>query len=84
MRLFCATSATVQLGVGFLLGSEGGGGEFGTRLERETSRRDVPGDDSFSVVIEALFELPDLDVVVSRPSTELPDSVLTSVRVSAS
>ena len=43
---------------------------MGTRFERETSRRDAPGDDSFSVVTEALFELSDLDVVVSGPSTE--------------
>ena len=66
------------------MGSEGGG-ELGTRLDRETSRRDVPGDDSFSVVKEELFEqLPDLEVIVSSPSTEHPDSVLTSARVSAS
>ena len=84
MRLFCATSATVQLGAGFPLGSEGGG-ELGTRLDRETSRRDVPGDNSFSVVTETLSELPDLDLVVSGPSTDSDsDFVLTFVRGSAS
>ena len=82
MRLPFATSATVQLGVGFPLGSEGGG-ELGTRLDRETSRRDVPGDDSFS----AVTELSDLDAVVSAASTEHssgPDSVMNFVCMPAS
>ena len=84
MRLLCATSATVQHGVGLPLDSEGGG-ELGTRLDRETSRRDVPGDDSFSVVTEALSEFSDSDLVVSGPSTDSDsDFVLTFARGPAS